>query len=408
MRRGFAGVVSAIVLVTLLAVPQPAHATSSPGITLGALPAAPAFDGQPCGHPASADWTCLHWNRCSFLNSCTGDAPDPTIAKAGAVYLAVTTGTALGNGLQVLESSSPDQGYHGWAQTTCDHGGQFEPCPQRWGSSAFGPNNTGLAKRDLPGSQTSPDLAFINGSWHLYFNSMTTKSAHNCLEVAVLNPAFAGPGKSVSIPTSTNDPIFKVASGPPLACSPPPQFAASTGLVDPSAVIDQGAPGGPAARLIYKANDGSSPAPAYLLSQALTSAGLKLTGPIAELLTNDTVHHPWEQTVENPSMIPDGSSWLLLFSAGLWYTSGYSEAVAVCQSPSGPCAQPSSRLLRSFPSAAGPAGGSFFQVGPSSYDMAIAAWDPSCIGYASDPQGSSPPGCTTGARRLFVVPVTVH
>jgi hypothetical protein len=104
-------------------------------------------------------------------------------------------------------------------------------------------------------------------------------------------------------------------------------------------------------------------------------------------------------------MIEVNGAWLLLFSTGLWYRADYAEAVSVCTSPFGPCTQPSSRLLTSYGSVAGPAGGSLFVAAGSLY-LAYAGWEQSCVGYSSDLHGTVPRGCTTGARHLFVVPAT--
>ena len=149
------------------------------------------------------------------------------------------------------------------------------------------------------------------------------------------------------------------------------------GLVDPSVFVDpvDGTPW-----LAYKANDGSSPLAAVLLAQQLTPDGLHLTGKAHLLLTQDSASLPWEATIENPEMVQIQGRYRLLFSAGLWNTAGYSEAMATCTGPSGPCRQPNRPFLTSTPTAVGPGGGSVLTV-DGTLDMAVAAWNPTCVGY---------------------------
>ena len=379
--------------------PPVGAATSGPRVAVASLPATPAFDGNPCGVPARDDVTCPKWNRCAVLASCTGDAPDPALIKAGSSFVVLTTGTALGKSIQVLVSDRVDGGYHGWPMGLCPATAGLVACRLRYGSSAFGiDGRQGLPTWTVPGTQVAPSAAFIAGRWVMYFAGTSTTTNRSCLGVATLDGRYAGSGRSIAFPTDPNAaPLFVApADSPgPLRCEPPRRYGTAVGLVDPSVFVSptDGTPW-----LLYKSNDGSSTAPAHLLAQQLTPDGLHLTGTVHLLLTQDTTAFPWEATIENPEMVAAGGGFHLLFSAGLWDTAGYGEAEAVCVGPAGPCWPAARRFFTSTPTAAGPGGASVAWV-HGSPEIALAAWSPDCIGY---PGHAVPSGCTTGARRLFV------
>jgi len=400
---------SVILAVSTLLVGLPSAASASassaePRAAQVSLPIAPAFDGNPCTTPARDDPTCPVWNRCSHLGSCTGDAPDPALIKAGSTYLVLSTGTALGNSIQVLVSDRIDGGFHAWPMGECPSSSGPVACRLRFGSSAFGVGGSaGLPTWTVPGTQMAPSAAFVGGRWVMYFAGVSTSTGRSCLGVAELNPRYRGSGRSIVLPTDPASPPLFVppASSPgPLRCEPAKRYGTSVGLVDPSVFVN---PGDGAPWLLYKTNDGSSPLAAHLLAQRLTPDGLHLTGPAHLLLSQDARTFPWQATIENPEMVIAGGGFHLLFSAGLWNTSGYGEAEAACIGPAGPCWPPSSPFLTSTPTAAGPGGASVLRVG-GGLMMAVAAWSPACIGY---PGHASPPGCTTGARRLFVAPLAL-
>ncbi len=383
---------------------QPVRTSATPHAAVVGLPATPAFDGNPCSVPARDDPTCPVWNRCSHLSSCTGDAPDPALIKAGSSYVVLSTGTALGNSIQVLVSDRIDGGYHAWPMGQCPTGSGPVACRLRYGSSAFGiDGRQGLPGWTVPGTQMAPSAAFVGGRWVMYFAGVSTTTGRSCLGVAELDPRYRGSGRAISLPSDPSSPPLFVAPGSspgPLRCEPPKRYGTAVGLVDPSVFVN---PGDGTPWLLYKTNDGSSPLPAHLLVQQLTPDGLHLTGPAHLLLSQDTRVFPWQQTIENPEMVIASGGFHLLFSAGLWDTAGYGEAEAACLGPAGPCWPPSARFLTSTATAAGPGGASVLRVA-GALAMAVAAWSPSCIGY---PGHGSPSGCTTGARRLFVGPLAI-
>jgi hypothetical protein len=203
-------------------------------------------------------------------------------------------------------------------------------------------------------------------------------SGSNCLAVATA-PSI-----------SPTDVQFSDVADNPLLCQP-------TGSVDPQPYVD---PSSGLAYLVWKQNDGGSSAPAYLWAQQLNSSGTGFApgSQATELMTNNTVAYPWETTIEDPSMVAAGGGFYLAFSAGPYRTAAYSEAVAVCNGPLGPCGQ-NGQVLTSYGSVLGPGGGALFSDASGGWWLDYAAW-----------QGGSA-GCTSytcgAARQLFVAPITL-
>ena len=226
---------------------------------LASLPSAAAFGGNPCVAPPDAG-TCEDWNSCAKLLSCTGDAPDPAIIRMKDQYWAFTTGTALGNSIQVLVSSTPTGGYHGWYQVQCRRPGQWTTfaCPARWGSSAFGTDGaTGLPPWTSRGEQTSPSPLLIGGRLLMYYDAIRDATHHYCLAVAQLRPRDLAADGSMKAPEF----IPAYGSQGPLACDPPSGYAQGVGLIDPEPFVD---PATHTPWLLYKSNEGNSPQPASM------------------------------------------------------------------------------------------------------------------------------------------------
>ena len=166
-----------------------------------------------------------------------------------------------------------------------------------------------------------------------------------------------------------------------------------TGSIDPSPFVD---PASGQAYLVWKQNDGGSVSRATIWSQQLSADGLSLVGSPSALMFNNTVAYPWQTTVEDPSMVDAGGTYTLLFSAGVYTTTGYSEGITTCRGPLGPCGS-DSRILTTYGSVLGPGGGSLFAGAGGAFWLAYAAW-----------RGGSG-GCTNygcgAVRALFVTPI---
>jgi len=295
------------------------------------------------------------------------DAPDPAIVRDGSVYYAFTTGTDRGNNLQALvdTSGSPLSGWNTYTGTTS--GSSALPFPPAW---------------ETPSTQTSPGVFHWNGKWIMYYdaasNGQPGDTGSNCLSVATADALTPG------------NPVFTDNSTQPLLCQPN-----LGGAIDPSPFVD---PATGNAYLLWKSNDGGSTGPARLWSQQLSADGMTLVGSPTQLLIQNGFQFPWETTVENPDMAEVGGTYFLLFSAGTYDSTGYSEAFATCAGPVGPCTQSQAEpFLTSYGSAAGPGGGSFFKDASGNWLLAYAAWLPGCTAYVD-------PSCV-GARRMFVAPI---
>jgi hypothetical protein len=293
-----------------------------------------------------------------------GDAPDPNVVYNAGTYYAFTTGTALGNSLQALvdTSGSPASGWRSY--TGGSSGSTALPFPPSW---------------EQPGTQTSPAVFHFDGRWIMYYDAARSGYAgdtgHNCLSVATATTL------------TPSDPIFTDTSTGPLLCD-----TSLGGAIDPSPFLD---PATGQAYLIWKSNDGGSVLPAYIWSAPLSANGMSLAGPPTELMYNNTVEFPWELTIENPDMVLANGVYYLLLAAGIWDSSNYSEAIATCSGPSGPCVQTQATpILSSYGPVLGPGGGSFFQDASGNWWLAYAAWTAPCTNYSCG-----------GARELYVTPV---
>ena len=291
-----------------------------------------------------------------------GDAGDPDVVYSGGTYFAFTTGTALGNHIQALVSSSASTGYHSYSGNS--YGSTALANPPAW---------------ETTNTQTSPGVFFWDGHWLMYYDAAQTPYAsdtgHDCISVAV--------GGATLSPSS---PQFTDSSTGGLICQP-------TGSIDPSPFVD---PASGNAYLVWKQNDGGSANQATIWSQQLSGTGLSLVGSPSELMYNDTAVYPWQTTVEDPSMVDAGGTYDLLFSAGVYTSASYSEGITTCHGPLGPCGS-DTQILTSYGPVLGPGGGSLFADATGAFWLDFAAW-----------QGGSG-GCTNyscgATRQLFVTPI---
>ena len=134
------------------------------------------------------------------------------------------------------------------------------------------------------------------------------------------------------------------------------------GAIDPSVfVASDGTPW-----LLWKSDGDCCNLPTSIYSQQLSADGLSVVGPAHRLIG---ASQSWEGgLVEGPSMIQNGSSFWLFYSANLWGTDGYGIGVASCASVIGPCTKPLDHAWLSSEgnggqSDPGPGGEEFFQVG---------------------------------------------
>ncbi len=324
-----------------------AHVSLSPA-------AGPAFIPPNCGTGTPA-----------YNYAGSGDAADPQVVYSGGTYYAFSTGNALGNNIAALVSSSPNSGYGPY--TGRCYGSTALPAPSPW---------------EAANTQTSPGVFYYAGHWVMFYDAAQSGHAsdtgYDCLAVAT----------AASI--SPTDVQFADVANAPVECQ-------TMGSIDPQPFVN---PSTGAAYLVWKQNDGGSGAPAYIWSEQLNAAG---TGFLAGasptlLLTNNTVSYPWETTVEDPSMVAAGGGFYLAFSAGVYTSTGYSEGIASCNGPLGPCGA-QSQILTSYGSVLGPGGGALFADANGSWWLDYAAWYGGSAGCTSYTCGA--------ARRLFVAPISL-
>ncbi len=298
------------------------------------------------------------------------DAPDPDVVRNGTTYYAFTTGTTWGNHLGVLKDTSgnPASGW-GYPNNGLPYANSALPVVPSW---------------EQMNTQTSPGVFFYDGQWMMYYDASTAGSAadtgHNCL------------ARATAATLASPVPVFTDTSTSPFFCQD-----AYGGAVDPSPFVD---PATGQAWLLWKSNDGGSAQPARIWSAQLNSDGTGFVTQPVQILYNDTVHFPWEATVEDPSMVRANGTYYLLFAGGIWNSTSYDQGYAVCDGPQGPCSQPDANpVLSSYGSVAGPGGGSLFSDGSGRWWIVYAAWASGCVGYGT---------CNgTAARQPYVAPISL-
>ena len=298
---------------------SPSASASTPHIAVG-LPPSPAF---------------------------AANAGDPDVVYADGAYYAFTTGTALGNHIQVVVDTSgdPTAGYGSYTG-------------QPYGSTAL-PSTPGWQQTD---TQTSPGVASIGGHWVMWYDASlaghAVDSGFSCLAVATA---------ATLTPTS---PVFTDDSTGSPWCPP-------GGVLDPSPFVD---PTTHVPYLVWKTNDGSSGAPSQVWGVQLSGDGTGFAGTPSLLMTVT----PSERTTDNPQLFASGGGYFLLFSGGNFDDSSYNEQLAPCAGPLGPCANPPGPFLTTYGGAYGPGGGSVFQDPSGRQWLAFAAWNHPCTSCTTD------------------------
>ena len=121
--------------------------------------------------------------------------------------------------------------------------------------------------------------------------------------------------------------------------------------------------------LLWKSDGDCCNMSTTIYSQQLSSDGLTVVGPAHQLIG---ATQSWEgNLVEGPSMIENGNTFWLFYSANLWGTDDYGIGVARCATVVGPCSKPLNHAWLSSRSSTasagqsdpGPGGSEFFQVG---------------------------------------------
>jgi hypothetical protein len=273
-----------------------------------------------------------------------GDFADPFALKDGATLYAYATDTTGSGGLSpahipVLELSR-DSGFVG------HYLGDALPTLPKW---------------TVPGYQWAPAVwARPDGTFVLYYATPATMPlecvAHHtspgCVETV------HGPNTAMCISSATSSSPagpFVDHSASAFVCP-----TAQGGAIDPSIFVAAG--GTP--WLLWKSDGDCCNKPTYIYSQQLSPDGLSTVGP-PHLLIGAT--QAWEGgLVEAPSMIEQGNTYWLFYSANLWGTPNYGIGIARCATVTGPCTKPLDRAWHTSTDSAegqGFGGQEFFQAG---------------------------------------------
>ena len=227
----------------------------------------------------------------------------------------------------------------------------------------------------------APEVIRIKDSFVLYYTARERSSGLQCIGAAV----SASP------------------KGPFVSDAPEPMVCQRDlgGTIDANPFRD--ADGG---LYLYYKNDGNNPKfgkPTILYGQKLSADGMKLEGPVAELLRNDT---KWEaHVIEAPTMVRTTAGYAMFFSANHYgweadqRLSPYAMGWAKCTGPMGPCTDAGANPIlysyndREAGCLSGPGHQSIFSVGARQF-ISFHAW-------------AATPGCRKldNKRFMYVAPL---
>ena len=269
-----------------------------------------------------------------------GNFADPFILEADGAWYAYATGDLVDN-IQVARSADLVH----WTKLP-------DALPELPG---WGPGSKGLT--------WAPEVAKTTAGFVMYYTGRAAEQGRQCVSVAVAEHP---------------DGPFTDASDKPLVCQ-----TTLGGSIDPHRFDD---PGGQA-WLLWK-NDGNAVGePADLWAQRLGADGRSVTGSPRRLgLRND---QPWEgDLIEAPTVVHEGSTYYLLYSANAYDTGRYTVGYATAPALLGPWAKsPDNPVLSSAGRAAGPGGQAVVKV-RGDWWLAYHAWDSELVGDANGGQRS--------------------
>jgi putative cell wall-binding protein len=295
-------------------------------------------------------------------------APDPYVVKFGNTWYTYATGSAWGNLIGILKSSSASP-TTGW---TTNSGWEYD-------SSAFGSNPVSkLPSWQEPHTQWAPGVYRWGTGANSYKMFYAAKSkllmhgGHWCISVAH-SSSPAGP--------------FVDTSTMPIVCQP-----SLGGSIDPQPFID--ADGSP--WLHWKNNDGwGHPAVSKVWAVKLGINGESPYGSHYEVMAKDTQARPWQTTLDNPQMVVYGGQRYLFYASGNWDDQTYVVGYARCASVTGGCVSAANPILGSYGTAKGTGGGNaVYDPGSGKWYLSYHAWDTSDTSCTNDACG--------GTRKLYI------
>jgi beta-xylosidase len=269
------------------------------------------------------------------------DFPDPFVLRDGDTYYAFATGIDDGYNLQVARSRDLAT----WTML-----GDALPVLPSWATKNF---------------TWAPSVLRRDRRYVLYYTARETSSGFQCIS--------RGTSMRPEGPYHDDSPR-------PFICQTSAD-AAFCGSIDPSPFVDAAG----RVYLLWK-SDENSPAcrtQPRIWSQRLSDDGLALVGSPSPLLTTD---REWEgPLIEGPSMVRDGDSLFLFYSANWFESADYAIGWARCESPVGPCKKMSldAPLMKSAGAMLGPGGQEIFTDTLGRSWMAYHAWTAPRTTYSS-------------------------
>jgi beta-xylosidase len=272
--------------------------------------------------------------------------PDPFVLAVGGEYYAYATNGG-GSNVRVITSSDLVN---------------WQPLPE---------GLPHLPAWSQPNFTWSPSVLARQGRYVLYY---AVRSALGALE-------------AISVATSEHPggPFTDTSAGPLI------YQQAQGGSIDPSPFVDADG----TAYLLWKEDANAIHQPSSLWIQQLAADGLSLVGQPTALLRYDAA---WENPlIEAPSVVLEGGTYFLFYSANWWNTSLYAIGYATASHVLGPYEKATKvgPWFRADAEVAGPGGQEWFLDGQGQRHMAYHGWTP---GQVNVPGGRG--------RSLRIVPVS--
>jgi beta-xylosidase len=260
------------------------------------------------------------------------DFPDPFVLNAGGTYWAFATNAGATN-VQVM--SSTDLAH--W-QTQPD----ALPNLPAWAGRGF---------------TWAPSVLPRAGGYVLYYTVRDQSAGRQAISLA----------------------YSSLPAGPYLDASSAPLIYQSDlgGSIDASPFVDVDG----TAYLVWKADSNAIGQPSSLWIQPFDDDGLSLRGTPVRLLGYDC---PWENPlIEGPSLLHEGGTYYLFYSANWWNTNRYAVGYATSGHLLGPYTKVTTRApwFSSDGAVAGPGGQEWFTDAAGQLRMAYHGWQPAQVGY---------------------------
>lgn len=319
------------------------------------------------------------------------DFPDPSVMLVGSTYYAFATNVDMGTGCgfaQIPVVQSTD--LRNWT-SDCN----ALPHVGSWA------NDTNPAQESTKTTWAPAVVQLGPGSFVMYYTAQHRGTTQQCIGVATSTTAQGPYVDNSPVPLvctglmywSIDPAFFRDANGTPYLLwrqdSAPPSSSSTPSLSTLAAMAGS--------NITYSAAAASGAVHIGIDVQRLSGDGLSFASGSApvELLSNDVAGQAWESPViEGPAMVVDPSgTYLLLYSAGDYKTSGYAVGYATCGT-----SMPVARCTRGSTSTnpwlstsstggteAGPGGEAVFTDTAGHLFVAYHAWPPGSVD--ADPPG---------------------